>query len=166
MNELSYERRRMAEALRNLRVDTGLSTTQLARQLGWSQSKVSKTERGATFPQRSDVEAWAAATNASADLAAELIELADRAAIEFTERRRVLAPGRRRVQEETHAWRKRHRLFGYSNPTSSWDWRKPVPMLRQCSGQAAGRHRSTSMRRRHRGFAARRRSPTRASDSS
>ncbi|MGH3825755.1 MAG: helix-turn-helix domain-containing protein [Pseudonocardiaceae bacterium] len=100
MNELSYERRRMAEALRNLRADTGLSTTQLARRLGWSQSKVSKTERGVTFPQRADVEAWAAATSASAELAAELIELADQASIEFTERRRVLAPGRRRVQAE------------------------------------------------------------------
>ncbi|MGH3829778.1 MAG: helix-turn-helix domain-containing protein [Pseudonocardiaceae bacterium] len=100
MNELSDERRRMAEALRNLRVDTELSTTQLARRLGWSQSKVSKTERGVTFPQRADVEAWAAATCASAELAAELIELADQASIEFTERRRVLAPGRRRVQAE------------------------------------------------------------------
>ncbi len=90
----------MSEALRNLRVDAGLSTTQLARHLGWSQSKVSKTERGITLPPPSDVEAWADATGASAELAAELIELADRATIEFIERRRVLAPGRRRVQEE------------------------------------------------------------------
>ena len=50
----------MAEALRSLRVDAGLSTTQLARQLRWSQSKVSKTERGITLPPASDVEAWAA----------------------------------------------------------------------------------------------------------
>jgi Domain of unknown function (DUF5753) len=35
-----------------------------------------------------------------AALAAELIELADRVSIEFTERRRVMAPGRRRVQAE------------------------------------------------------------------
>lgn len=90
----------MAEALRALRIDAGLSTTQLARQLHWSQSKVSKTERGITLPAVFDVKAWAAATGASASLAAELIELADRATVEFIERRRVLAPGRRRVQEE------------------------------------------------------------------
>jgi transcriptional regulator with XRE-family HTH domain len=100
VNKPSDERHRMAEALRSLRVDAALSTTQLARQLRWSQSKVSKTERGITLPPASDVEAWAAATGASAELAAELIELADRATIEFTERRRVMAPGRRRVQAE------------------------------------------------------------------
>lgn len=100
MNELSDERRRMAEDLRGLRIDAGLSTTVLAQRLGWSQSKVSKTERGVTLPSPSDVEAWAFATGASAELRAELGSLAERSTIEFTERRRVLAPGRRRVQKE------------------------------------------------------------------
>jgi transcriptional regulator with XRE-family HTH domain len=100
VNKPSDERHRMAEALRSLRVNAALSTTQLARQLRWSQSKVSKTERGITLPPASDVEAWAAATGASAELVAELTELADRATIEFTERRHVMAPGRRRVQAE------------------------------------------------------------------
>ncbi|MGH3922719.1 MAG: helix-turn-helix domain-containing protein [Pseudonocardiaceae bacterium] len=90
----------MAEALRGLRVEAGLSTTQLAYRLGWSQSKVSKTERGVTVPPPSDVEAWAIATGASNELQAELGLLADRSTVEFIERRRVLAPGRRRVQEE------------------------------------------------------------------
>lgn len=100
MTELPDERRRMAETLRGLRIDAGLSTTQLAKRLDWSQSKVSKTERGVTLPPPSDVKAWAVATGASVELAAELIELADLAAVEFVERRRVSAPGRRRVQEE------------------------------------------------------------------
>ncbi|MGH3872163.1 MAG: helix-turn-helix domain-containing protein [Pseudonocardiaceae bacterium] len=100
MSGLSDERRRMAEALRRLRAQAGLSTTQLAHRLGWSQSKVSKTERGVTLPQPSDVEAWAIATGASRKLQAELGLLADRSTVEFIERRRVLAPGRRRVQEE------------------------------------------------------------------
>jgi transcriptional regulator with XRE-family HTH domain len=97
---LSDERRRLAEALRGLRVEAGLSTTQLAHRLGWSQSKVSKTERGVTLPQPSDVEAWAIATGASSELRAELGSLADRSTVEFVERRRVLAPGKRRVQQE------------------------------------------------------------------
>ncbi|MEO7194880.1 MAG: helix-turn-helix transcriptional regulator [Pseudonocardiaceae bacterium] len=100
MTELSNERRRVAETLRDLRVTSGLSTTQLAKRLDWSQSKVSKTERGVTLPPPSDVEAWAVATGASAELRAELIELADQAATELIEWRRFLAPGRRRVQED------------------------------------------------------------------
>lgn len=90
----------MAEALRGLRVEAGLSTTQLAHRLGWSQSKVSKTERGVTLPPPADVEAWAVATNASAELRARLGALADQSNFEFIERRRVLAPGPRRVQQE------------------------------------------------------------------
>src|SRR6185312_6779832 len=97
VNEQSSERRRMAETLRTLRTEAELSTNQLAKLLHWSQSKVSKTERGVTLPATSDVEAWTAATGASAKLAAELIELAERATIELIERRRVLSPGRRRV---------------------------------------------------------------------
>jgi transcriptional regulator with XRE-family HTH domain len=97
---LSDERRRMAEALHGLRVEAGLSTTQLARRLGWSQSKVSKTERGATLAPPADVEAWAIATGASVEVRAQLGTLADRSAVEFIERRRVSAPGRRRVQQE------------------------------------------------------------------
>ncbi len=90
----------MADALRGLRLQAGLSTTQLAHQLGWSQSKVSKTERGVTLPSPADVEAWAVATNASAELRAQLGAFAHRSNFEFIERRRVLAPGPRRVQQE------------------------------------------------------------------
>ncbi|MGH3854246.1 MAG: helix-turn-helix domain-containing protein [Pseudonocardiaceae bacterium] len=100
MTGLSEERRRMAEALRDLRTDSGLSTTQLAKRLGWSQSKVSKTERGATLPAPPDVEAWAVATEAPAELRVELLEIAGRAATQFIEWRRFLAPGRRRVQQD------------------------------------------------------------------
>lgn len=96
----SVERGRMAEALRSLRVEAGLSTTQLADRLGWSQSKVSKTERGVTLPPPADVEAWAIATEASPEVRAQLGVLADRSAFEFIKRRRVLAPGPRRVQQE------------------------------------------------------------------
>ncbi|MGH3547888.1 MAG: helix-turn-helix domain-containing protein [Pseudonocardiaceae bacterium] len=102
MNDLTNDRRRMSEALRDLRIGAGLSTTQLANLLGWSQSKVSKTERGVTLPPPSDVEAWANATRASAELNARLIEIASRAATEFIEWRRFLAPGRRRIQQDVH----------------------------------------------------------------
>ncbi|MGH3793538.1 MAG: helix-turn-helix domain-containing protein [Pseudonocardiaceae bacterium] len=94
------DRRRVAATLRELRADASLSTTQLAQRLGWSQSKVSKTELGRTVAPPEDVEVWAQATGASDDTRRELVALAQRVATQATEWRRELAPGRRRKQEE------------------------------------------------------------------
>lgn len=94
------ERQQLASALRGLRLDAGLSTTALADRLGWSQSKVSKTELGRTAPPPDDVAAWASATGASPDLRAELIALAAAAEQQTTEWRRELAPGRLRLQQD------------------------------------------------------------------
>jgi transcriptional regulator with XRE-family HTH domain len=132
----------MAEALRSLRVDAGLSTTQLAHRLGWSQSKVSKTERGVTLPPPSDVEAWAVATAASAELRAELRTLADRSTFEFIERQRVLAPGPRRVQEEIQRLEEAASVVRVFNPNVVVGL-----MSRPCSGSAEALHRSTSITR-------------------
>ncbi len=100
MTDPVEDRRRLAATLRDLRARAGLSTTQLANQLGWSQSKVSKTELGRSLPQPGDVEAWVRAIGIGAELCAELVEIAARAALQATEWRRELAPGRRRKQEE------------------------------------------------------------------
>lgn len=100
MTNESVDRQRLASILRTLRVDADLSTTELARQLHWSQSKVSKTERGETLPRPEDVELWARQTRASAEIRAELAELADRTSTEAVEWKREMAPGRRRKQEE------------------------------------------------------------------
>lgn len=81
-------------------MDARLSTTQLAKALGWSQSKVSKTELGRSLPKPEDVDAWARAVKADRRLREELIEIANRADIQATEWRRQLAPGRRRVQQD------------------------------------------------------------------
>ena len=59
-------RPRLAAELRRLRQVSGLSTTELARALGWSQSKVSKMELGRSAASVPDVEAWARATGAEA----------------------------------------------------------------------------------------------------
>lgn len=61
MTEPPEERHRLAAALRGMRTDSALSTPQLAARLGWSQSKVSKTELGRSRPQPDDVDAWARA---------------------------------------------------------------------------------------------------------
>lgn len=100
MIDPAEERRRLAETLRTLRTGAGLSTTQLASRLGWSQSKVSKTELGRTLPEPSDVAAWAGATDAEATARDELVAIAERAAVQAIQWRRELAPGRRRMQQE------------------------------------------------------------------
>lgn len=94
------DRQRLAAALRTLRASAELTTTQLAQRLGWSQSKVSKTELGQTRAKPADVAAWARATDADTDLRRDLEQLADDATSDYIQWRRDLAPGRRRVQEE------------------------------------------------------------------
>ena len=100
MTSPTDDRNRLAAALRDLRQAAGLSTTQLAQLLGWSQSKVSKTELGRTRPAPDDVQNWSRATGASTAAQAELVRIAAEAAEEATDWRRELAPGRRRKQDE------------------------------------------------------------------
>lgn len=71
------DRATLAARLRKLREDAGLSTTRLAADLGWSQSKVSKIENRRTKPSVNDVRVWSAATGAPADVSAELMNVAE-----------------------------------------------------------------------------------------
>ncbi|MFE0020704.1 helix-turn-helix domain-containing protein [Amycolatopsis sp. NPDC059021] len=100
MNYAETDRDRLASALLALRKAAGLSTTELARRLGCSQSKISKTERGRTLPDADFVTEWANATGADADVRQELVSIARQAGYEAVELKRDLAPGRRRKQEE------------------------------------------------------------------
>lgn len=77
MSPATDDRAAFASRLRELREEAGLSTTRLAADLGWSQSKVSKIENRRTKPSVADVQAWVAATGASSDVAAELINVAE-----------------------------------------------------------------------------------------
>ncbi|MGH8896530.1 MAG: helix-turn-helix domain-containing protein [Egibacteraceae bacterium] len=88
-------RRRVAEELRRLRLRAGLSTTQLARQLGpgWSQSKVSRIELAQQAAAVPDVRAWAVACGVSPDAVGELTAAAEEALIEARDWRRELAGG-------------------------------------------------------------------------
>lgn len=94
------ERHELTVALHGLRVDAGLSTTVLAERLRWSQSRVSRIDRGRTLPTPDDVDHWTRATNADPGTRQRLIDLAERAQVQLTEWKRELAPGRRRKQQE------------------------------------------------------------------
>lgn len=89
----SVARRRLAEQLRALRVAAGLSTTQLAHRLGWSQAKVSRIETATHGVAPGDVRTWAEALDTPAARVEELVELSWTASIEVRNLRRELAAG-------------------------------------------------------------------------
>jgi hypothetical protein len=73
-----------------LRLATGATGAQFAARLGagWRQPRVSKIETAKQLPTRDDINAWAAATNADP---AELLDLLDRARIEYSTFRERIA---------------------------------------------------------------------------
>ncbi|MFY9806475.1 MAG: helix-turn-helix transcriptional regulator [Pseudonocardiaceae bacterium] len=89
----SAARRRLAEQLRTLRVSAGLSTTQLAHRLGWSQAKVSRIETATHGAAPGDVRTWAEALDVPPAQVAQLVEQAWTASIEVRSFRRELAAG-------------------------------------------------------------------------
>jgi transcriptional regulator with XRE-family HTH domain len=96
----SEDRQELAAGLRGLRLDAGRSTTELAHQLGWSQSKVSRLERGITLAKPDEVGEWTRVLRAEPEVHRHLVELAERQGVELLEWKRAAAPGRRRLQEE------------------------------------------------------------------
>ncbi|HEY1968020.1 MAG TPA: helix-turn-helix transcriptional regulator [Pseudonocardia sp.] len=96
----SGDRNDLASGLKALRLDAGRSTVQLAHELGWSQSKVSRVERGVTLAKPAEVDEWSRALHAPSKVRHHLVELAEQQGIELLEWKRAVAPGRRRRQEE------------------------------------------------------------------
>jgi transcriptional regulator with XRE-family HTH domain len=99
----SEPRQELAGGLHALRLNAGLSTTELGNRLGWSQSKVSRVERGITLAKPADVDEWTRLLRAEPELRRRLMELAEQEGVQLTEWKRAMAPGRRRVQEEIRA---------------------------------------------------------------
>jgi transcriptional regulator with XRE-family HTH domain len=77
---ISPSQRRLAAALQQLRARSGLSAAELGRTLGWTQTRVSRTELGRRSISLADAVAWVDATSAPPDLRAEVTELAESAA--------------------------------------------------------------------------------------
>jgi transcriptional regulator with XRE-family HTH domain len=77
------ERRRLAEALKELRVGAGLSGARLSEMLGWQQSKVSKIETRKQLPTEEDIAAWVAAAGGSPETASELLGALRGARVEY-----------------------------------------------------------------------------------
>ncbi|MGW4088685.1 helix-turn-helix domain-containing protein [Nocardia sp. NPDC004750] len=97
-SSLNQAKEALGARLRELRLDAGISGTELARRAGWHQTKVSKIEYGKTKPTDDDIHVWCAHTgneNQVPDLIATLrnIEAA------WLEWRRVLGTGTKRRQQ-------------------------------------------------------------------
>lgn len=82
MAEISSQRLRLGNRLRELRAREFRSGSALARELGWVQTRVSKLERGVQLPSVKDLEAWAAAVGAGEETVEELRDLLAAARIE------------------------------------------------------------------------------------
>jgi transcriptional regulator with XRE-family HTH domain len=65
----------LASQLRDLRRAAGMTGSALARQLGWTQSKISKIETGRQMPTEDDVVAWAGGCHTDDDTRQALLAL-------------------------------------------------------------------------------------------
>lgn len=73
--DVTPQRARLGKRLRALRASRFRSGSQMARHLGWQQSRVSKLELGAQLPSHEDLDEWVAAVDGDAEMRAELGEL-------------------------------------------------------------------------------------------
>jgi transcriptional regulator with XRE-family HTH domain len=109
------DRMPLAHALRDLRQQAGLSTYELAQRLGWSQSVVSRTERGVTAAGPADVREWCSATGAPEAQSDSLISAAEALATQTRSYRQAHSRGLARRQQdigEVIASSSRYRAFG------------------------------------------------------
>jgi transcriptional regulator with XRE-family HTH domain len=99
----SPAQQRLAAALKRLRARAGISGAELGALLGWTQARVSRSENGARRVSVTEAAAWADATQAPADLRAELIAVAEDAAAEVRSWWNVHAGGLTSRQHEIAA---------------------------------------------------------------
>jgi transcriptional regulator with XRE-family HTH domain len=120
---------RLAGQLQLLREAAGLTTRQLADRLEVSQSKVTKLENARTVPSAEDVRAWAAATSAPPERAAQLVNLAERAHAEAVMLRAARRAGLPELQRQVAESKRTARTVRIYHPTI-------IPGLLQTPGYA------------------------------
>jgi transcriptional regulator with XRE-family HTH domain len=103
----------VAERLGELRAAAGLDGKGLAEKLGWTTSKVSRVQTGATRPSPADLVAWAAATGASQEATQELLALLDEVERARREFGLKMGRGQTAVQAAHNDWTARSTLIRY-----------------------------------------------------
>ncbi|MEU1409689.1 helix-turn-helix transcriptional regulator [Streptomyces sp. NPDC005728] len=95
---LDEARRAIAEKLREIRRDAGLSGREVAARAGWQPSKVSRLQSATTPPSDDDIRAWCLACDAEGQIP-DLLAANRTADSMYLEWRRVQRSGLRRLQE-------------------------------------------------------------------
>ncbi|WP_089105884.1 helix-turn-helix domain-containing protein [Streptomyces hyaluromycini] len=95
---LDEARRAIAEKLREIRRDAGLTGREVADRTGWLPSKVSRLQSATTPPSDADIRAWCVACDAE-DRIPDLLAANRTADSMYLEWRRVQRSGLRRLQE-------------------------------------------------------------------
>ncbi|MFF9171730.1 MULTISPECIES: helix-turn-helix domain-containing protein [unclassified Streptomyces] len=107
---LDAARRAIAEQLREIRRDAGLSGREVAARTGWQPSKVSRLQSATTPPSDEDIRAWCLACDAEARIP-DLIAANRSADSMYVEWRRLQRSGLRRLQESRVPLYERTRAF-------------------------------------------------------
>lgn len=97
-DSLHQLREALGGRLRELRLNSGRTGTELANLAGWHQTKVSKIEYGKTKPTDADIRTWCEHTN-SVDQVPDLIATVRNIEASYLEWRRVLGTGTKRRQQ-------------------------------------------------------------------
>jgi transcriptional regulator with XRE-family HTH domain len=114
--------------LKELRLDAGLTVIELAGLCGWHHAKTSRIENGRSNPSTDDIRRWCRAC-AAEDQTADVIAASRNAQSMYTEWRRTMRSGLRRLQESYTELFQRTELFRvYSS--------RIVPGLLQTEGYA------------------------------
>jgi transcriptional regulator with XRE-family HTH domain len=121
-------RERVARRLRDLRADAGLTGSELAGRCGWTHPKTSRLENGRTPPAPDDIRRWCAACGAP-DQAEDIIAQSRDAESAYTEWRRQVRAGLKRLQDSYVDLYRATELFRIYSPTL-------VPGLLQTEGYA------------------------------
>ncbi|GHH82189.1 helix-turn-helix domain-containing protein [Streptomyces capitiformicae] len=121
-------RERVAQRLRELRADAGITGTELAVRCGWTHPKTSRIENARTAPTPDDIRLWCRACGVE-DQAADVIAQSRNAESLYVEWRRKVRAGLKRLQDSYVELYQSTELFRIYSPTL-------VPGLLQTEGYA------------------------------
>jgi transcriptional regulator with XRE-family HTH domain len=132
-------RQALADRLRELRVDAGLSAVALAAAAGWDRTKISQIEHARRSPSAGDIRTWCTLCGAD-DQAEDFVESLRAARGMWVEWQRMERTGLRRSQEAVLPLFERTRMF---RAYSSW----LIPGLIQTEGYTRAVLRAVAARR-------------------